>query len=246
RLINGSAATNYWIGLGRLRGTLIAVDGSPIKPMTLGSMPLAIAQRADILIDLPSGPGAYPILVQVEGKADRTGIILATVGSRVARITGRADAPSPPVGFAFEQGLRAAAPLAGRKTDIVRDVLLSGDMRAYVWMMDNEVYPNIKPIMISAGKRVELVMRNETMMSHPMHLHGHRFQVVGIDGLQFPGAVRDTVLVPPLKTVTVAFDADNVGRWAFHCHNLYHLAAGMMSVVDYDGVPMPRIPAEAL
>jgi len=83
--------------------------------------------------------------------------------------------------------------------------------------------------------RVELVMTNRTMMSHPMHLHGHSFQVVAIDGQRFSRAVRDTVLVLPMKSVTVAFEADNPGQWAFHCHNLYHMEAGMMTTVRYEG-----------
>ncbi len=66
-----------------------------------------------------------------------------------------------------------------------------------------------------------------------MHLHGHRFQVVSIDGQAVNGAVRDTVAVPPMSTVTIAFDANNTGRWAFHCHHLYHMVSGMMSFVDY-------------
>jgi FtsP/CotA-like multicopper oxidase with cupredoxin domain len=111
--------------------------------------------------------------------------------------------------------------------------------------MDNQVYPRITPIMVAAGRRVEFVMQNKTMMSHPLHLHGHRFQVVGVDKERFQGAVRDTVLVPPLKTVTIAFDTDNPGRWAFHCRNLWHLAAGMMTVVDHEGIPMPALPAGA-
>jgi FtsP/CotA-like multicopper oxidase with cupredoxin domain len=76
-------------------------------------------------------------------------------------------------------------------------------------------------------------MRNATMMAHPMHLHGHHFQVVAIDGQRFAGAVRDTVWVPPMREVTVAFDAANPGTWAFHCHHLYHMASGMMTVVRY-------------
>ncbi len=246
RLINASAATNYWIGLGALRGTLIAVDGTSIRPMAIGAtIPLAIAQRADILIDLPPGPGAYPILAQVEGKADRSGIVLATAGAPIARVPLLASRPSAALDLALERALISAEPLSPRRADITRDVPLTGDMAAYVWMMDEQVYPRITPIMVTAGKRVELVMRNETMMSHPMHLHGHRFQVVGIDAQRFPGAVRDTVLVPPLKTVTIAFEADNPGRWAFHCHNLWHLAAGMMTVVDYEGIPMPTLPPDA-
>lgn len=244
RLINASAATNYWIDLGALNGTLIAVDGAPVKPMTVRTLPLAIAQRADVLVALP-GAGAFPLLAQVEGRRERTGIILAPPRAAVARIAEHAARPTPALGFVFERSLRAARPLPPRSAEIARKVLLSGDMRAYVWTMDNQVYPRITPIMIEAGKRVEFALQNVTMMSHPMHLHGHRFQVVGIDRTRFPGAVRDTVLVPPLKTVTIAFDAGNQGRWAFHCHNLYHLAAGMMAVVDYDGVPMPRIPKNA-
>jgi FtsP/CotA-like multicopper oxidase with cupredoxin domain len=70
---------------------------------------------------------------------------------------------------------------------------------------------------------------------HPIHLHGHHFQVVAIDDERFSGAVRDTVLVPPERSVTIAFDADNPGHWAFHCHQLYHMAAGMMTSVRYEG-----------
>ena len=84
---------------------------------------------------------------------------------------------------------------------------------------------------------VEIEMRNASMMAHPMHLHGHHFQVVGVDGgPRFSGAVRDTVLVPPSRTVTIAIDADNPGRWAFHCHHLYHMASGMMGTFAYEGV----------
>ena len=70
-------------------------------------------------------------------------------------------------------------------------------------------------------------------MPHPMHLHGHEFQVVEIDGQRFPGAVRDTVLVPPNRRVVVAFDCNNPGLWAFHCHLLYHLEAGMFTTFRY-------------
>jgi hypothetical protein len=84
--------------------------------------------------------------------------------------------------------------------------------------------------MIATGQRVAIEMQNHTMMPHPMHLHGHAFQVVAINGAALAGAVRDTVPVPPMGSVTIAFDADNPGRWAFHCHNLYHMMTGMISV----------------
>ena len=80
---------------------------------------------------------------------------------------------------------------------------------------------------------MELAITNQTTTSHSMHLHGHRFQVVEIDGQRFSGAVRDTVLVPPGQRVSVAFDANNPGRWAFHCTLLYHLANGMFATIRY-------------
>ena len=76
-------------------------------------------------------------------------------------------------------------------------------------------------------------MTTRSMMSHPMHLHGHVFQVVAADGARFAGAIRNIVLVPPMMPVTVVFDADNPGKWAFHCHNLYHMAVGMMTTAQY-------------
>jgi FtsP/CotA-like multicopper oxidase with cupredoxin domain len=72
-------------------------------------------------------------------------------------------------------------------------------------------------------------------MSHPMHLHGHVFQVTEIDGTPLSGASRDTVLVTPRQTVKVQFDAAYPGYWMLHCHLLYHQAGGMMTVLKYEG-----------
>ena len=90
-----------------------------------------------------------------------------------------------------------------------------------------------RPLLVERGDRVEVTMTNNTMMAHPMHLHGHHFQVVAIDGQRFSGAVRDTVLLPPMRSVTIAVDAGNPGQWAFHCHHLYHMASGMMTTFAY-------------
>jgi FtsP/CotA-like multicopper oxidase with cupredoxin domain len=78
-------------------------------------------------------------------------------------------------------------------------------------------------------------MINQSVMSHPMHLHGHHFQVIAVDAHRFSGAMRDTVHIPPRRAVTVALDAQNPGQWAFHCHHLYHMAAGMMTNLSYEG-----------
>jgi FtsP/CotA-like multicopper oxidase with cupredoxin domain len=235
RLINGASATQFWIDLGELTGTAIAVDGHSVRPVRGSRLPLAMAQRIDVLIDLP-GNAAYPILAQVEGKRARTGIVLAASGAPVSRLAAEAKENARPVDLSLERRLEAFTPLAPRAPDVTHRVILAGAMAPYTWSLNGEYWPNVTPLMIAHGQRVAIEMVNHSMMAHPMHLHGHAFQVVAINGAPLAGAVRDTVLVPPMGSVTIAFDADNPGRWAFHCHNLYHMIMGMMTEVRYPAI----------
>ena len=235
RLINAASATEFWIDLGALTGTVVAADGHPVRPVRGTRLPLAIAQRLDVLIDLP-GNGAYPIFAQVEGKQARTGIVLAASGAPVSRLAAEAAENAPPVDLSLERRLEAVTSLAPRAPDVTHRVILAGAMAPYAWSLNNEYWPNVTPLMITRGQRVAIEMLNHTMMAHPMHLHGHAFQVVAIDGSPLAGAMRDTVLVPPMSSVTIAFDADNPGRWAFHCHILYHQVTGMMTELRYPGI----------
>jgi FtsP/CotA-like multicopper oxidase with cupredoxin domain len=114
--------------------------------------------------------------------------------------------------------------------------MLMGGMAPYQWSVGSAAWPDAEPFMVRQGERVELTFMNHSMMAHPMHLHGHHFQVVEIAGEAFAGAKRDTVLVPPMASVKVTFDADNPGRWPLHCHNLMHMQAGMMAELLYEGV----------
>src|ERR1700731_2396857 len=235
RLINAASSTQFWIDLGPLSGAVIAADGHPVRPVRGSRFPLAIAQRLDVLIDLP-GNGSYPIFAQVEGKRVRTGIVLAASGAPVSRLAMEAGGNAPPVDLSLERRLEAVHPLAPRAPDVTHRVILAGAMTPYAWSMNGEYWPDVTPLMIAKGQRVAIEMQNQTMMQHPMHLHGHAFQVVAINGASLAGAVRDTVLVPPMGSVTIAFDADNPGRWAFHCHNLYHMMTGMLTEVRYPGI----------
>ncbi|RSM87476.1 hypothetical protein DMH04_10650 [Kibdelosporangium aridum] len=83
---------------------------------------------------------------------------------------------------------------------------------------------------VQEGQRVRLRMRNKSAMFHPMHLHGHAFQVRTQAGR---GPRKDTVTVLPGRSLEVDFDADNPGQWLTHCHNVYHGEAGMMTIVSY-------------
>jgi FtsP/CotA-like multicopper oxidase with cupredoxin domain len=234
RVINGSSMSAFHVGLGELDGELMAVDGFEVEPIRGRSFPAAVAQRLDIRVSLPPGPGAYPVLAQVEGERSQTGIILVAAGASVPRFPDAAQTPSPALTLDLERSLRAQKPLAPRKSDRIHILNLTGEMAGYVWSINNVVWSkDTPPLLVAEGERVELVFVNETPMPHPMHLHGHEFQVVEIDGERFPGAVRDTVLVTPGRRVVVAFDANNPGWWALHCHLLYHLEAGMFTTIRY-------------
>lgn len=233
RLINGATATAFWVDLGGLDGELIAADGNPVEPSSGRRFPLAMGQRIDVRIRLPGEAGAWPILALREGAVERTGFVLATKGAAVTRIGSVGDLPTPPLELSLEAVLRAKRPLVAKPSHRSETIVLGGDMAAYAWTLTGRALDDRRRLTVRRGERVELTLDNQGMMGHPMHLHGHHFQVVAVDGRRLPGAVRDTVWVPPMRTVTVAFDADNPGQWAFHCHHLYHMATGMMATVAY-------------
>jgi FtsP/CotA-like multicopper oxidase with cupredoxin domain len=235
RIINASSMCAYHLDLGQLEGDLIAVDGIRVQPVRGHKFPITVAQRLDIELTIPKIAAAYPVLALLEGERMQTGIVLLAGKGQVTRIAGMAEAASPPLTLGLERSsLRAAEPLVERKADRAHALNLTGSMQGYRWSINNVAWTkDVPPLMVAEGERVELVIINQTMMPHPMHLHGHSFQVVAIDDHRFAGAVRDTVLVPPKTTVTVAFDADNPGWWAFHCHLLYHQHAGMFATLRY-------------
>jgi FtsP/CotA-like multicopper oxidase with cupredoxin domain len=234
RIINGSASSAFWIDLGALSGQVIAVDGNPVRATGGQRFPITMGQRLDILVSL-STDGAFPVFATREGGTMRTGLILATPGAAVQKVALAADKDEVPLDLSFERKLVPIEPLPDRKADLTLRIALTGDMATYVWTIDNIPWPNHPPLMVSKGQRVVLEMTNQTMMAHPMHLHGHHFQVIALDDKPINGAMRDTALVLPKGKVTVAFDADNPGRWPLHCHNLYHMETGMLTEIVYDG-----------
>jgi FtsP/CotA-like multicopper oxidase with cupredoxin domain len=234
RIINSSSMSAFHVDLGPLDGELIAVDGFRIAPVVARRFPIAVAQRLDVRLAIPRAPAAYPVLAVLEGENRQTGVILQAGGAPIARIPDNASTASAALTLDLERRLRAAEPLKPRKADRTHTLNLTGEMTGYIWSINNVAWSkDVPPLPLGKGERVELVFSNQTRMPHPMHLHGHEFQVVEIDGKRFAGAVRDTVLVPPRRRVVVAFDANNPGLWAIHCHLLYHLDAGMFTTLGY-------------
>jgi FtsP/CotA-like multicopper oxidase with cupredoxin domain len=227
RIINGAAATAFTIDTGQISASLIAVDGQDIQPVTGSKFPISMGQRLDLRLALPIEGGGFPIVGLREGAPGRTGIILATPGAPVRKLASLDDKKGPLVGLELEAMLTPLQPLASRPVARKLALVLVGDMAQYKWGIEGD------PLRVRARDRFEVSIKNTTMMSHPMHLHGHHFQVVGINGKRMNGALRDTVLLPSMASVDIAIDALNPGHWPLHCHHLYHMATGMMTYVSY-------------
>ncbi|WP_151799187.1 multicopper oxidase domain-containing protein [Acinetobacter calcoaceticus] len=108
------------------------------------------------------------------------------------------------------------------------EIRLGGNMERYIWTINGKKFNETEPFKVKYGERIRLKFVNDSMMAHPMHLHGMFMQLEnGQDPNNMPN--KHTVIVPPGKTVTTLLTADELGEWAIHCHLLYHMSAGMMN-----------------
>ena len=230
RIINGGTATAFFVTTPGLPSQCVAVDGAPCQPLAAARYPMAQGQRIDLLVEIPRDGGTFPVLAQVEGATAQAGILLSTVGAPVRKLSSAADSAETLIDLSFEGRLLARAPLAEKRPDKSFMVML-GEQPGYRWTLNGRVHGEHQPFEVRQGERVEMTFMNPTSMMHPMHLHGHHFQVVAIGGRRYAGPVRDTVIVPPHAPVTIAFDAALKGAWFLHCHHLYHMATGMMTEV---------------
>jgi FtsP/CotA-like multicopper oxidase with cupredoxin domain len=235
RLIAAASSTNFYVETGTLNAEIRAVDGKEVRPLKGTFFQLGTAQRLDLRVTIPSEGGAFPILAQGEGTDLLTGVVLRTKDAVVPPLSRTAPRLTASLDNTQELQLRAASPLPTRNADRTLPATLGGNMRTYVWTINGAAYPNRNSLGVRLGERVEIDLTNGTTMAHPMHLHGHDFEVVKIDGQKIAGALRDTVVVPPGSKITVGLDTDNAGIWAFHCHLIYHLVTGMFTVLKYEG-----------
>jgi FtsP/CotA-like multicopper oxidase with cupredoxin domain len=229
RIINAGASTYFRLRLDGLPLTITHADGLAVHPVQVDHLLIGMAETYDALVTLPRS-GSYTLhAVAMDGSGQAIGV-LHTPDVK----------PSPNLALPAFNGrnleyrdLRAQAPTTLPAGPVrAFDIALQGNMARYVWSLNGQTYPTAAPLPIRRGERVQLALRNETSMWHPMHLHGHFFRVLQGAGANSP--LKHTVNVPPRETVHIEFSADNPGRWIFHCHNLYHLEAGMARVIEYE------------
>ena len=117
---------------------------------------------------------------------------------------------------------------------------LTGNMNRYQWSINNTVLSDTDKILIQKGENVRIILNNQSMMRHPMHLHGHYFRVLNGEGDYSP--LKNVIDIMPMEVDTIEFSAEYEGDWFFHCHILYHMMSGMGRVFSYaNSQPNPQI-----
>lgn len=166
--------------------------------------------------------------------------------NKIAEESGWAKAGTPPGDKALSYADLRYLGIQKDTREAEREILvrLGGNMERYIWTINGKKYADSGPINLNYGERVRLKFVNDTMMAHPMHLHGMFVQLEnGQPAEKLPN--KHTVIVPPGQSFSVLLTADEPGEWAFHCHLLYHMMAGMMNKVivaklDPSAMPPPQ------
>ena len=228
RLINAGTSTYFRVRLDGHPLQITHADGMAVLPVTVDHLLIGMAESYDAVVTL-SGSGSYTLhAVAQDGSGQAVGVLHTPDVSPTPNL----DMPTFNGQELSYSALRATSPTTlPEGPPRTFQLPLQGDMARYVWMINGQAYPKADPLLIRSGERVALEMKNETMMWHPMHLHGHFFRLLQGAGELSP--LKHTVNVAPGETVKIEFTADNPGRWFFHCHNLYHLEAGMARVFEY-------------
>jgi len=255
RVVASSGMTNYFLDLGKLQGTLIMTDGQLCHPYTNTTFWVGVAQRLDIIITIPSNAMAqqvFPIFAYVEKVDMRTGILLVVGNQQTTKKF--LSKSGKIVGFMSddifkvyaENKIMAWFPILEKETDRNFIVNLTGDngfsgLNEVSYQLPpqgpaNPFISNPNPLMVKAGERACIKFINFNADAHAMHLHGHSFHVIEMNGFKLKnGPMRDVVMSPKGKchSVSICFNANNPGIWPLHCHMNYHLAAGMLTTLEY-------------
>lgn len=151
---------------------------------------------------------------------------IVTLDYGMLKSTEKTNLPAPPLG-------------AGGLKELHFE--LTGNMNRYVWSINNKVVSEADKILIHKGENVRIILYNNTMMRHPMHLHGHDFRVLNGQGDYSP--LKNVLDIMPMETDTIEFAATESGDWFFHCNILYHMMSGMGRIFSYQNSPVnPEIP----
>jgi multicopper oxidase len=229
RFINSGSDTAFRVALAGHSMTVTHTDGYPVVPTQVDALLIGMAERYDVIVT--AADGVFPLVAAAEGKNAVARALLVTGSGSQPDTQFRPAELTKRVGTLEMFTATTSVNLGAAEPNLNLPVLLGGDMAKYVWTINGEPYSKTDPLHVRQGQRPIITFDNSTMMYHPIHLHGHTFQVIKADGT--PGARKDTVIVLPKQKINAVLVADNPGLWMLHCHNTYHAYAGMQTRLDY-------------
>lgn len=268
RVINAAASTYFYLQSATGPMKIVAADGPAVKPIRVNRLFMGMGETYDVLVTMPAS-GGWEIRATAQDGSGHASAFLgegaehrapdvpkpdlyhmdetllagvldsrrSSTRSDDAELTAEIPRPLSPY-----RRLESLTSLLPPDTNIVRTIpmRLTGDMERYLWSINGRTFSQETTIPVKRGEVLRLEMANDTMMHHPMHLHGHFFRVIEGKGDRSP--LKHTVDVPPMGRRTIEFEANESGDWLFHCHVLYHMDAGMMRVFSYnDQGPTHRV-----
>ncbi len=259
RFIDAGASTIFHVKIPGTKMQIVQIDGNNVKPYFVRDFTIASGETYDVLVKIRKNKpyiiyaesqdtigAAYGALITQPHQAiDINHVIPFPIPPPISmghnNMSGmnhahHASHSSPTTNGTKYQHLTAAVKTnnPNRPIEKVIRMQLFGWMHSYIWFLNGVPEYNAKPILIKPGKRYRIIFTNQSMMKHPMHIHGHWYILRNGHGAFDP--LMHTILVPPGATVVADFDTDASGQWFFHCHHLYHMMAGMAQVFQYTSI----------
>jgi FtsP/CotA-like multicopper oxidase with cupredoxin domain len=269
RFINAGASTYFYLQstTGPLR--IVAADGPSVKPILVNRLLVGMAETYDVIVTVPPA-GRWELRATSQDGSGHASVwfgkgeehlapeiprpnlynmddhLLAALeeddaeipASDAAALTAEPARPLPPYARLRSTGTTRLDPALPRRSLELR---LTGDMERYVWSFDGKTMAEEGVIQIKRGEVLRLELINDTMMHHPLHLHGHFFRVLDDRDLA-DAPLKHTLDVPPMGKRTIEFEANESGDWLFHCHLLYHMHMGMARVFSYEEQGPDHVP----
>jgi FtsP/CotA-like multicopper oxidase with cupredoxin domain len=236
RLLNASATENVVLALPGHQFKIIAMDGNPVpNPRSVEVLSLAVAERVDAVVEM-NAPGVW-ILGSTLEKARQMGLgmVVEYAGSKGEPVW---KDPAP-VEWDYSQFANAAAATVSVPDETFtltfRDIGAKKGTNFDIWTINNKSWPEVEPLMVQAGKRYRMILRNGSGDQHPIHLHRHTFEVVRIGDKKMSGLMKDVINIMPLDTVEIDMVANNPGDTLMHCHQQLHMDYGFMWLIKYAG-----------
>ncbi len=232
RILNADATRQLNLALPGHKFQVIALDGNPVpKPKAVELLTLAVAERVDAIVEM-NQPGVWVLgSTRDEDRNIGMGVVI-----EYADRNGEPQWKAPDKSVTWDYtvfGTDAKTREPDGRFDMKFMMMPDEGKPFNRWMVNDQMWPNVDPLMVKKGKRYRIAFHNGMEDSHPLHLHRHSFEVTSVGGKPTAGIMKDTINVPKNSTVEVDFVANNAGPSLVHCHMQQHMDFGFKALVKY-------------